>query len=205
MRLFVHFAVAGLLAALSSHAAAQLYKCKDGRGEMVFSDMPCARAGKLGEPRRTNLPAAAQVGDGKLTQSAVTKVIQHAAALVVRSDHQAQCALAAPDLSFTATDQSSAPPLVVSGGRSELCALQRDAARALEANKGRASPKLDKLTISLNADSSQASAKYDIITTITQQGRAVMVQRCAREDQFGVYGRQILYSRVSSTCRTAEI
>lgn len=205
MRLFVHFAVAGLLAALSSHAAAQLYKCKDGRGEMVFSDMPCARAGKLGEPRRTNLPAAAQVGDGKLTQSAVSKVIQHAAALVVRSDHQAQCALAAPDLSFTVTDQSSAPPLVVSGGRSELCALQRDAARALEANKRRASPKLDKLTISLNADSSQASAKYDIITTITQQGRAVMVQRCAREDQFGVYGRQILYSRVSSTCRTAEI
>jgi Domain of unknown function (DUF4124) len=205
MRYCCHVAAALLLAALATQVSAQLYQCKDGRGEMVFSDMPCARVGKLGEPRRTNVPAATQMGDGKLTQSAVTKVIQHAAALAVRADYQAQCALAAPDLSFTVTDQSSTPPSVVSGGRSELCALQRDAARALEANKGRASPKLDKLTVTLNADATQASARYDIVTTLTQRGRAVMVQRCAREDQFGVYGRQILYSRVSATCRSAEI
>ncbi|MDP2371771.1 DUF4124 domain-containing protein [Rhodoferax sp.] len=200
-----YFVVALMVALLSPDGMAQLYKCKDGRGEMAYSDMPCERSGKLGEPRRASVPTKVTVGDGKLTQSAVAKVIEHAAALVVRSDYQGQCALAAPDLSFTATDNSSAAPVIVSGGRAEFCALQRDAARAMAASNLRAGPKLDKMAISLNADSTQATAKYDIVTTISQQGRAVMVQRCAREDVLAVYGRRILYARANASCRSAEI
>jgi len=71
----------------------------------------------------------------------------------------------------------------------------------MEANQYKALIKLDKLDISLDPEGTRATAKYETVTTLTQQGRRVLVQRCAREDVLGAYGNQILYSSAIAVCR----
>jgi len=201
MRYSAHFALALMLAALLPHAAAQMYKCKDARGDPTYSDMPCVSAARPPGPRRPGQPPPAPVQPGKLTPGAVTKFLEQAAVLVVRSDYRGQCALAARDLSFSITDHSTSPPSVTSGGRREMCAIQQEMARSMEANQYKALIKLDKLDISLDPEGTRATAKYETVTTLTQQGRRVLVQRCAREDVLGAYGNQILYSSAIAVCR----
>jgi hypothetical protein len=194
-------ALACVLVMVSPHAAAQLYKCVGAYGKASYSDMPCPSSARPTEPRNAPPPLAVKATGGKLTSEAVAKVIDQAAVLAVRADYRAQCALAAPGISFTVTDHSSSPPLVLSGGRSEICALQRESAHALAANGLHPSIKLEKMEISLNADQTQATARYEAITTLTHQGRRVLVQRCVREEVLGLYGRSILYAKAEATCR----
>ena len=193
-----------MLALVAPHAAAQLYKCTDEKGATAYSDMPCVRAPKPGESARAAQMPANQVSGGKLSENAVAKVLRHAAELAVHSDHRGQCALAAPDLSFKITDHSSAPPTVLVGGRAEICALQRDSALAMQANNFQAASKLGKINITLSPDGTKASAKFETVTTVTLQGRTVMIQRCVQDQVLGVYGDAILYSGVNASCRLAN-
>lgn len=192
----------GLGAALSSHAQ-RLHKCVGADGKITYSDKLC-EGPPSPRPAAPVGPPPNQAVDGKLTAQAVEGVLRRAVQLGIRSDYEAQCALAAPNLSFAITDHSVAPAQKVSGGRSELCVLQRDSARVVLANDLVPSIRLGKIDIRLNAEKTQATATYESVTTLTKQGQPVLVMRCAREEVLGVVGKEILYSRVTADCRPVE-
>lgn len=202
MRLSPVFLTLCAAAFAAPHAMAQLNKCLDDKGRITYSDQLCASA-----PKPSETPRAAQISrvtGGKLTETGVAALIRHAADMANASDYRGQCALAAPDLAFSITEQASgSPPSVVKGARADLCALQRTSAQAIETNKLKPVVKLGKVAITLNAAGTQATAVYESATTLSSKGQVVLQQRCARQDTLGVYGDRILYSNLTATCKTS--
>jgi hypothetical protein len=194
----------GLGLVLGMHGAwGGLNKCTDANGRVTYSDTACASGPAPAAAAKPNQPPPNKVAGAKLTEAAVDKVLRHAADLAIRSDYQRQCALAAADLKFTITDHSTAPAKILTGGRREICAAQLESARVIEANRLVPSIRLGKISISVDAGGGKATARYDSVTTLTQQGQAVLVLQCAREEVLGLYGDQILYSQVTATCKPA--
>jgi hypothetical protein len=182
----------------------QVNKCRDANGRVTYSDTSCPSSPAPAAAAKPNQPLPNKVSGGKLTEAAVERVLRHAARLAMVSDYQGQCALAARDLTFELTDQSGARPKVASGGRTEICAGQRESARAIEENQLTPSVRLGKINISLNADASKATARYESVMTLSQQGNAMLVMHCAREEVLGLYAGEILYSRVTAICKPAS-
>jgi Domain of unknown function (DUF4124) len=199
---------------------AQLNKCKDDSGRIVYSDSPCRpppppkviiaptpaptakpQPPSVVVPKSAPSPAVNQASGGKLSEASVSALIRHAADLGMHSDHRAQCALAAPDIKFNITDQSTRPATVATGGRKELCDLQRDSALAIQAAQLQPVIDLSKQTINVKADGKQAIATYESTTTLSMQGQMVMRLRCARKETLSVYQDQILYSDVVAICK----
>ena len=223
----IHLLFAALTATLgAAPAAAQtLFKCTDDKGHTTFSDRACALAPRPAAPAAqrpaapapavavkaasaaATVPPAPTVAQGKaenitkLTAPVVEGVLRRALELAEKSDHRGQCALAAPDLVFKLTDHSSSPASVFSGGRREICDLQLQSAQAMQAAGLRASIRLGKTDIRLNADGTQATAKSETASTISMQGQHLMTMQCTREEVFGLYSGSVLYQRVNATCK----
>jgi hypothetical protein len=136
----------------------------------------------------------------KLTPAVVEGVLRRALELAERSDYRAQCALAAPDLNFKVTDHSNSPATVRSGGRSEICATQQESAQALRAAGASVAPRMGKLDIRVNADGTQATAKFESFTEISVQGEHVLTARCSHEEVLGLYNGSVLYKRLNKAC-----
>ena len=119
----------------------------------------------------------------------------------MQSNYRAQCALAAPDLKFIVTDESTRPATVLNGGRKELCDAQRDSALAVQAAQLQRAVILGKQSINVNSASTRVVASYESTTTISMQGQVVMRLRCARKETLSVYQEEILYSDVVATCK----
>ncbi len=202
MRISLMFVAIVTLGVVPVGEAATLYKCVDGGGKVSYSDKACQR-----DPRAPVAPNAGQPGvnkaiDGKLTEALVTKVMLHASNLGVQADHQGQCALAAKDIVFKITDDTVSPARVYSGGRAQICALQRQSATTIEDAGLKVAIKHGTHEISLNADNTKAAAKYRSTTTLSMQGQRVMTTQCDREETLGVYGDVVLYSNVVARCTT---
>jgi Domain of unknown function (DUF4124) len=212
----------GLIIALgvlpSTAALAQINKCKEDNGKIVYSDAPCRPppppkvvfapspppAAKVASPAPVAAPPAPVLNaakGGKLNEVSVAALLQHASDLSVQSDYRAQCALAAPDIKFIITDQSTRPATVLNGGRKEICDAQRESALAIQAAQVQPVVVLGKQTINVNSAGTQAVASYESTTTLSMQGQVVMRMRCARKETLSVYQEQILYSDVSATCK----
>jgi hypothetical protein len=213
--------LAALAAALSTPLAMgqNLFKCVDDKGHATYSDRACALAPRPTppppSPRPAPVPAAAAKASApaavpgiaasaptvtKLTPSVVEDVLRRAMVLAERSDYRAQCALAAPDLSFQVTDHSKSPATVHSGGRSEICATQRESAQGLQAAGASIAPRMGKLDIRVNADGTQATAKFESFTNISVQGEHVLIARCSHEEVLGLYSGNVLYKRLTRAC-----
>lgn len=190
-----------------------LFKCLDDKSHATYSDRACAQAPRPAPPPS---PRAAPAGAAaatkgtpptatenltKLTPAAVEGVLRRALELAERSDYRGQCALAAPDLSFQITDHSSSPATVRSGGRSEICAAQRESAQGLRAAGASIAPRMGKPDIRVNADGTQATAKYESFTDISVQGEHVLTARCSREEVLALYNGSVLYKRLNNVCR----
>lgn len=187
---------------LSPAQAGNLFKCTDSRGQVVYSDKDC---------RSSEPPAAAPTKStagfnnaavkGKLSEAAISGILRHAVDLGVRGDYKAQCALAAPDITFSITDNSTQPATTISGKRRELCDAQRTSAQTLEFNSLRPTVQQTGIQIKVSADGTQATAKHTHTTTLKQHGQVVLVQTCQQEDAFGIYDGKILYNSVKSVCK----
>ncbi|MBT9512174.1 MAG: hypothetical protein IV104_07490 [Acidovorax sp.] len=226
----IHLLFAALTATLgAAPATAQtLFKCTDDKGHTTLSDRACALAPRPAAPAAprpaapapavaakaasaaaaaATAPPAPAVASGKtenitkLTAPIVESVLRRGLELAEKSDHRAQCALAAPDLVFKLTDHSSSPPTVYSGGRREICDLQLQSAQAMQASGLRSSIRLGKTDIRINADGTQATAKVETASVISMQGQHLMTMQCTREEVFGLYSGSVLYQRVNATCR----
>ncbi|BEP94658.1 hypothetical protein KW843_18615 [Acidovorax sp. sif1233] len=217
-------ALAAMLAA-STASGQNLFKCTDDKGHTTFSDRACAQAPRPAAPPSPRpSPATAPVAKVKasapsappaapaasspkaenitrLTPAVVEGVLRRAVELGDRSDYRAQCALAAPDLSFKLTDHSSSPASVYSGGRAEICALQQQSAQAMQASGLRSASRLGKLDIRVNADGTQATARSESAAAISAQGQHVLTMQCTREEVLGLYSGSVLYQRVTAVCR----
>lgn len=212
----------GLILALavlpSTPALAQIYKCKEDNGKIVYSDSPCrpppppkvvvtpspaplAKATLPLPAAATQAPVLNAAKGGKLNEASIAALIQHASDLSMQSNYRAQCALAAPDLKFIVTDESTRPATVLNGGRKELCDAQRDSALAVQAAQLQRVVILGKQSINVNSSSTRAVASYESTTTISMQGQVVMRLRCARKETLSVYQEEILYSDVVATCK----
>lgn len=216
--------LATLAAALSAPAALgqNLFKCVDDKGHATYSDRACAVAPRPAPPPSPR-PAAVAASSAikastpvtapsvaapapaltKLTPSVVEGVLHRAVELADRSDYRAQCALAAPDLSFKITDHSSSPASVYAGGRAEICALQQQSAQAMQASGLRSSSRLGKLDIRVSADGAQATAKSESWADISTQGQHVLTVQCTREEVLALYNGSALYKRVNAVCKPA--
>jgi len=144
-----------------------------------------------------------RVANGKLTPGAVESVLRHAVELGEQNDYRRQCALAAPSLRFHIVDHSTGSPQTHAGGRGDICALQELSATAMAAGQLRASIRMGKPEISVHTDGTRATARYDTMTTISQQGTAVMVTRCKREETLALHGDRLLYTQVDAVCKPA--
>jgi len=218
-----------ILMACGPASAQSLYKCTDGAGRVTYSDRMCssptprpapksapapkapsapatqAKAPAPSAPAGTSAPADAvnRVAGGKITPGAVEAVLRHAVDLGEQGDYRRQCALAAPSLRFRLVDYSSGSPQTHSGDRRGICAMQEMSAAAMEAAQLQASIHMDKPNINVQADGTSATARYETITTISQQGATVMVTRCKREETLALHGDRILYTEVNATCQPA--
>lgn len=208
------------LAVLPSTAAlAQIYKCKEDNGKTVYSDSPCrpppppkvvvtpspTPLAKAALPLPAAVPQAPVLNaakGGKLNAASVAALIQHASDLSMQSNYRAQCALAAPDIKFILTDESTRPTTVLNGGRKELCDAQRDSALAIQAAQLQPVVVLGKQSINVNSAGTRAVASYESTTAISMQGQVVMRLRCARKETVSVYQEEILYSDVVATCKS---
>lgn len=199
-------------------ALAQIYKCKEDNGKIVYSDSPCrppppskvvaspgpASAAKAAPPLLAAAPPAPVLNaakGGKLNETSVAALLQHASDLSMQSNYRAQCALAAPDIKFIITDESTRPATVLNGGRKEICDAQRDSALAIQAAQLQPVVVLGKQNINVNSSGTRAVASYESTTTLSMQGQTVMRMRCARKETLSVYQEQILYSDVLATCK----
>jgi len=144
-----------------------------------------------------------RVASGKLTPGAVEGVLRHAMDLGDQSDYRRQCALAAPGLRFRVVDHSAGSPQTHVGGRGDICALQELSATMMASAQLRASTRMGKPEISIHTDGTRATARYDTMTTISQQGTAVMVTRCKREETLALHGDRLLYTQVDAVCKPA--
>lgn len=201
MRFILMFAVLALAVALVAEAA-QLHKCVDGSGRVTYSDKACQHEPRPSVSANAGQQRVNKAINGKLNEALVTKVLLHASDLGVQSDYQAQCALAAKDIVFKITDETVASARVVAGRRAQICALQQDSATAIEDGGLKVAVKHGAHQISLNADSTQATAKFRSTTTFTLQGRRMMSTECEREETLAVYGDLVLYANVLATCKT---
>jgi hypothetical protein len=193
---------------LSSAQANNLFKCTEPNGQVVYSDRACTS--EPPKPSANAAPTAPGKGTsgfsnaavkGKITEAAIAAILKQAIDLGTRGDYRGQCALAAPDISFSITDPSTRPPQTVSGKRKELCELQRASAHTLASNGLRASVQQSGVQIKISADGTQATAKHTHTTTVKEDGDVVMVQTCQQEDAFGIYDGKILYNSVRSVCK----
>mgnify|MGYP006162906217 CR=1 FL=1 len=141
---------------------------------------------------------------GKITEAAIATILRQAIDLGTRGDYKGQCALAAPDIAFSITDNSTQPATTISGKRRELCDAQRTSAQTLEFNSLRPSVQQTGIQIKVSADGTQATAKHTHTTTLKQHGQVVLVQTCQQEDAFGIYDGKILYNSVKSVCKQAS-
>jgi len=210
--------MATLAIALSTPSAfgQNLFKCVDDKGHATYSDRACALAPRPAPPpspraaptaaatasTNTSAPVATE-NITKLTPAVVEGVLRRALELSERSDYRAQCALAAPDLRFQITDHSSSPATVRSGGRSEICAAQRESAQGLRDAGASVAPRMGKPDIRVSGDGSQATAKYESLIDISVQGEHVLTARCSREEVLALYNGSVLYKRVNAVCRPA--
>jgi Domain of unknown function (DUF4124) len=214
--------VLGLILALgvlpSTAALAQINKCKEDNGKIVYSDAPCrpppppkvvaipspAPVAKVASPAPVAAPPAPVFNaakGGKLNEASVAALLQHASDLSVQSNYRAQCALVASDIKFNLTDNSTRPATVLTGGRKELCDAQRDSALAFQAAQLQSVEVLGKQSINVNSAGTQAVASYESTTTLSMQGQVVMRMRCSRKETLSVYQEQILYSDLLATCK----
>lgn len=193
---------------LSSAQAGNLFKCTDARGQVVYSDRACTSEAPKPPAAATSSKGAGSFSNdavkGKVTEAAIAAILRQAIDLGTRGDYKGQCALAAPDISFSITDTSTQPPATLSGKRKDLCELQRTSAHALEFNSLRPSVQQSGVQIKISADGTQATAKHTHTTTLKQQGEVVMVQTCQQEDAFGIYNGKILYNSVRSVCKQSS-
>ncbi len=221
--------VAALSTATAS--AQHLFKCTNEKGQTTFSDRACEQAPRPAPPAppaakpaaapaaKASTAAAAATAAGKaqsatpnaaqpatppvtqLTPAVVEGVLQRALELADRSDYRAQCALAAPDLNFKLTDHSSSPAGHYSGGRAEICALQRQSAQAMQEGGLRSASRMNKPDIRVAADGTQATAKYESRAAISVEGQHAVTLHCTREEVLGLYSGVVLYKRVTAVCR----
>jgi len=130
----------------------------------------------------------------------VESLLQQAREHADKGDFQAACALAAPDLSYTIIDRSSSPETKESGGRGDICKLQKASAQAMRANGLTALSSLSRMKIQISADGAQATATYLLNGRIFMNGTPAFGVRCDRDDQLGLYDGKVLFKRASSTC-----
>lgn len=221
--------LAALVAALSATTACaqHLFKCTNDKGQTTYSDRACEQAPRPAPPAppaakpaaapaaKASAPSAAATAAGRaqpatppaappvtqLTPAVVEAVLQRALELADRSDYRAQCALAAPDLSFKLTDHSISPAGNHSGGRAEICALQRQSAQAMQEGGLRSASRMNKPDIRVAADGTQATAKYESRAAISVEGQHAVTMQCTREEVLGLYSGAVLYKRVTAVCR----
>ena len=186
-----------------------MYKCKNASGQIVYSDTDCRTdlpkvTIRPPEPKKEAVapaaPAAPVARVDRLTAAVVESVIQRSRENSDRGDYASDCALAAPDLSFTLIDRSKAPETKSTGGRDELCKLQRESANAMRSAGLGSQSTVTQLQIQVNSDGSQATAKYLMNTRILANGSPVMGMRCENDDVFALYDGKVLFKRALSTC-----
>jgi hypothetical protein len=213
-----------VLMACAPASAQQLFKCTDGAGHVTYSDRMCNSPAPRPAPQPAPAPKAApapaaqaktpaapaapadavnRVASGKVTPGTVEDVLRHAMDLGDQNDYRRQCALAAPSLRFRVVDHSAGSPQTHAGGRSDICALQELSATMMAAAQLRASTRMGKPEISVHADGTRATARYETVTTIAQQGTAVMATRCKREETLALHGVRLLYTQVDAVCQPA--
>lgn len=204
----------------STASAQHMFKCTNDKGQTTYSDRACEQAPRPAPPAPRPAPAAkagpaagtaaaapAPAGPAKpesvakLTPAIVEGVLHGALELADRRDYRAQCALAAPDLSFKLTDHSSSPAGVYTGGRAEICALQQESAQAMQAGGLRSSSRMNKADIRVNAEGTQATAKYESRAAISVEGQHAVTMLCTRDEVLGLYSGVVLYKRVTAVCR----
>lgn len=182
--------------------AQQTFRCKNAAGQTTYSDRPC-EAAPLAQPAaaKTGNQADNKPEGGKLTAASVEKVLRHALALARQRDYRAQCALAAPDIAFQIIDHTSEPKATQSGGRDQICALQRKGAQTLESAGISMATQPGKFRIDVSPDGLQATARYSELTTFTDTDGDTMRMACDREETLRVYGEAILFQKVRAECR----
>ena len=183
--------------------AALLQKCIDDNGRVSYSDKGCEQGPKPAVAPSLLRPVN-QAVNGKLDEALVNKVLQHAVQLTDRFDYRGQCALAAKDIIFRITDETSKPTQVYAGSRPQICAMQRDSMTLLVNGGLKAVSTMEPGQITINADSTKAVAKYRSRTTVTMRGEHVMSTQCDREETLSVYGDLVLYSYLNVKCKSAD-
>jgi hypothetical protein len=142
-----------------------------------------------------------QTANGKLSEALAAEITRKAMDLGPVHDFRSQCALAASDIKFHLTDQSSRPATVVSGGRKEICELQRESAMVMQAAQLQQRIDVGKMNISVNSAATQAIVQFEPVTFLSMQGQVMLRMRCTRKDTLAVYQDQVLYKDVISVCK----
>ena len=196
--------VAVLAATTPMAGAKQLFKCKDDRGNITFSDRGCQlspkEAAKRTVPTVQSLSMQEQGGVEKLTTANVVGLIQKAA---IETD-KVQCALLAPDYLFSISDSTTNPPTSLVGGRSKMCNYIVQSADVMRAAGIAVTNTLGEIAVEIDQDGKLATAKYSSVQKLSAKDRPSVNARCVSEDQVGLYNGHILFRRTDTSCEFGQ-
>ena len=192
---------AAVLAATTQVAGAgQLFKCKDDKGNITFSDRGCKlspkEAAKRTVPTVQSLSQKAHGGVEKLTAANVEGLVLKAA---IETD-KGQCALLASDFLFRITDSTTTPPTSLFGGRSKMCNYIVQSSDMMRAAGITVTNTLGEIAVEVDQDGQLATAKYSSVQKMSAQNRPSINSRCVSEDQVGLYNGHILFKRSEASC-----
>ncbi|MEZ5703544.1 MAG: DUF4124 domain-containing protein [Burkholderiaceae bacterium] len=204
-RFYLALALATLIHAAPSSVGAQtLYKCKDDQGRITFSDRGCQLSRKEAAQREVpTIESLSQRNKGdvdRLTPDNVKALIQRANVAMNAGDYLTPCKMLAPELFFTATDESSTPPVTLSGGRTKLCAHLKKTAEMLRSQGLKTATTVDTITVKVDEDGQQGKASYTTTETISSRELPPITLRCTQEDEVGLFNGHILIKHSSATC-----
>lgn len=184
--------------------AQQLYKCIDSSGRTTYSDKACVRAPVAPSNTVAQIKPFNQAVNGKLNEALVGRILLQYLNLSDRNDYQAMCDLTAKDVTFSFNDTTKLPAKVVTGGRNKMCTMQKESAIKIEESGITMHAKMGKSQIAMNADNTQATAKYRSTTSFSLEGEELVTRECEHEKTLRVYGELVLFSNVVSNCKTSS-
>ena len=204
-RFYLALALAALVTSAPTAAGAQtLYKCKDDKGRITFSDRGCQISPKEAEKREVpTVESLSQRSKGeveKLTPDNVQALIQRATIAVNSGDYRTPCTMLAPELFFTVTDEATTPPVNFSGGRTKLCAHLKKSAELFQSQGLKATTTVDTIMVKIGEDGQTGKASYTATQTISPRNLPPITVRCTQEDEVGLYNGHILIKYSSATC-----
>jgi hypothetical protein len=139
--------------------------------------------------------------NGKITKELLSKITQLSFDEFNQGNMLSICNLVAPDFQFVSIDETTQPPMKLTGGKAEFCAAQKQLGEMAKASQMEISMTPGKLDVSLGWFSPKGTVEHQSVTSMGMRGVVAIRLKCAQKTHYGLYGDRVLATESSSVCK----